>query len=94
MLGGHFDDSSGVKYENMKVNNHDLTTDRVDQSVLTIVVSAGESVNSEAPTLIADPVGNISSIEKILIVESLKKPYLSKNHSFHEQCTFLAFLLA
>ncbi|XP_049377362.1 uncharacterized protein LOC125842171 isoform X2 [Solanum stenotomum] len=80
------DDPSDIEKQSAEISNHDLATERVDQSVLTIVVPASESINSQAPTLTTDPVGNISTIEKIAIVESPKKPYLSRNHSFHEQC--------
>lgn len=82
----HCDDPSDIEKQSAEISNHDLATERVDQTVLTIVVPASESINSQAPTLTTDPVGNISTIEKIAIVESPKKPYLSRNHSFHEQC--------
>ncbi|CAN4075849.1 unnamed protein product [Withania somnifera] len=85
--GDHCDDPSDIEKQSAEANNHDLATERVDQSVLTIVVSADESLNSsQAATLTADPVGNISTIENIAIVESPKKPYLSRNHSLQEQC--------
>ncbi|XP_055819552.1 uncharacterized protein LOC129888632 isoform X2 [Solanum dulcamara] len=95
VLSGHCDDPSDIEKQSAEASNHDLAAERVDQSVLTIVVSAdespivvsaGESLNSQATTLTTDPVGNSSTIEKIAIVESPKKPYLSRNHSFHEQC--------
>lgn len=82
----HCDDPSDIEKQSAEISNHDLATERVDQTVLTIVVPASESINSQAPTLTTDPVGNISTIEKIAIVESPKKPCLSRNHSFHEQC--------
>lgn len=82
----HCDDPSDIEKQSGEISNHDLATERVDQSVLTIVVPASESINSQDPTLITDPVGNISTI-----VESPKKPYLSRNHSFQEQCRFLVF---
>ncbi|MCE3051431.1 hypothetical protein HAX54_049823 [Datura stramonium] len=86
VLGRCCDDPSDIEKQSVEASNHDLATERVDQSVLTIVVAAGESLNSQAATLTTDPVGNISTIEKIEIVESPKKPNLSRNHSLHEQC--------
>ncbi|XP_060180192.1 uncharacterized protein LOC132609975 isoform X3 [Lycium barbarum] len=77
------DDPYDIEKQSAEASNHDLA---VDQSELTIVVSAVESLNSQAATLTTDPVGNISTIEKIEIAESPKKPYLSRNHSLHEQC--------
>ncbi|PHT39693.1 hypothetical protein CQW23_18547 [Capsicum baccatum] len=87
VLGGHSDHhSSDIEKQTVEASDHDLVIERVDQSVLTIVVSADESFNSQADTLTTDPVEDISTVEKIASVESPKKPYLSRNHSLQEQC--------
>lgn len=85
-LGGHCGDPLDIEKQNAEASNHGLATENVDQSVLTIVVSAGESLNSQAATVTTDPVGDIATTEKIAIVESRKKLNLSRNSSHHEQC--------
>ncbi|XP_059662096.1 uncharacterized protein LOC132308117 isoform X2 [Cornus florida] len=67
----------------------ELAANNSDQTVLTIMVSDGESFDQVGVT--AEPAGKftktVDSPEEVVVnVESPKKSYLSRNASSHEQC--------
>lgn len=79
---------SGTEKKGLEAGNNGYANESTDQSLLAIVVSAGDSVNCQEEAVSPESVRKSPTLGEKVCVESPQKTHLSRNSSSHEQCRY------